>query len=134
MNDPSEYLGTGRLSWLGDLAPYLPPAFGALIGLRWARHQTAAQKVMSFGLSFGLGVYLGPAVAEILSFGPKAAVAATIAIAVIYGKGETAGAASATTAVEHTANVELEKARKDKDAAAETVRTSPADAVIDSTR
>ena len=83
MSDPSEYLGAGRLSWLGDLAPYLPPAFGALIGLRWARHQTATQKVMSFGLSFGLGVYLGPAVAEILSLGPKAAVAAGILIAVV---------------------------------------------------
>jgi hypothetical protein len=57
-----------------------------------------------------------------------------IAIAVIYRKGETAGAASVTTAVEHTANVELEKARKDKDAADEKIRTSPVDAVIDSTR
>jgi hypothetical protein len=63
-----------------------------------------------------------------------AVLAAAIAIAVIYRKGETAGAASVTTAVEHTANVELEKARKDKDAADEKVRTSPADAVIDSTR
>src|SRR5437763_463846 len=78
MNEPSEYLGPGRLSWLADFAPYLPPAFGALMGLRWARHQTATQKVTSFGLSFGLGVYLGPAVAEILSLGPKAAVAAGI--------------------------------------------------------
>jgi hypothetical protein len=63
-----------------------------------------------------------------------AVLATAIAIAVIYRKGETAGAASVTTAVEHTANVELEKARKDKDAADEKVRTSPADAVIDSTR
>ncbi len=63
-----------------------------------------------------------------------AMLAAAIAIAVIYGKGETAGAASVTTAIEHTANVELEKARKDKDAADEKVRTSPADAVINSTR
>jgi hypothetical protein len=63
-----------------------------------------------------------------------AVLATAIAIAVIYRKGETVGAASATTAVEHTANVELEKARKDKDAADEKVRTSPADAVIDSTR
>ena len=63
-----------------------------------------------------------------------AALAAAIAIAVIYHKGETAGAASITAAVEHTTNVEIEKARKDKEVADEKVRTSPADAVIDSTR
>ncbi len=80
-----------RLSWLGDNfaslsaspAPYLPPALGSLIGLRWAGAQTPTQKVVSFGLSFGLGVYLGPAVAEILSLGPKATVAAGILIAIV---------------------------------------------------
>ncbi len=72
-----------RFSWLGDLAPYLPPALGSLIGLRWAKEQTARQKVVSFALSFGLGVYLGPATAELLSLGPKAAVAAGILIAVV---------------------------------------------------
>ena len=69
-----------------------------------------------------------------IAWGVAAAIATLIAIGVTYHKGETAGAASITTAVEHTANVELEKARKDKDAADEKVRTSPADAVIDSTR
>jgi len=69
-----------------------------------------------------------------IAWSVAAALAAAIAITVIYHKGETAGAASVTTAVEHTANVELEKARKDKDAADEKIRTSPADAVIDSTR
>jgi len=63
-----------------------------------------------------------------------AVLAAAIAIAMIYRQGETAGTASVTAAVEHTANVELEKARKDKDAADEKVRTSYVDAVIDSTR
>ena len=74
---------TDRFAWLGDLAPYLPPAIGSLIGLRWAREQTATQKVTSFACSFALGVYLGPAIAEILSLGPKAAVAAGILIAVV---------------------------------------------------
>lgn len=72
-----------RFAWLGDLAPYLPPAFGALLGLGFARNQTARQKVIGFVLSFGLGVYFGPAVAEVLSLGPKAAVAAGILIAVM---------------------------------------------------
>ena len=69
-----------------------------------------------------------------IAWSVAAALVAAIAIVVIYSKGETAGASSVTTAVEHTANVELERARKDKDAADEKVRTSPADAVIDSTR
>lgn len=47
---------------------------------------------------------------------------------------EGAGAANVTTAVEHTTNVELEKARKDKANADEKVRTEPQDQVIDSTR
>ena len=80
-----------RLSWLGDafaslsasLAPYLPPALGALVGLRWAQNQTPTQKVLGFATSFGAGVYLGPAVAEILSLGPRTAVAAGILIAVV---------------------------------------------------
>jgi hypothetical protein len=72
-----------RFDWLGDLAPYLPPAFGAFVGLRWAKDQTPLQKVSSFVLSFGLAVYFGPAIAELFSLGPKAAVAAGILIAVI---------------------------------------------------
>src|SRR5437763_616079 len=44
---------------------------------------TARQKVIGFGLSCGLGVYFGPAVAEVLARGPKAAVAAGILISVM---------------------------------------------------
>ena len=63
-----------------------------------------------------------------------AALAAAIAVVVIYGRGRMAGAAGETAAVEHTTNLEVEKARKDKDAADEKVRTTAPDAVIDSTR
>lgn len=66
-----------------ELAPYLPPAFGALIGLRWAKDQTPVQKCSSFGISFGLAVYIGPAVAELFSLGPKSTVAVGILIAVV---------------------------------------------------
>lgn len=62
------------------------------------------------------------------------ALAAVLAIAVVYHKGENAGAAEVTAAVEHTTNLEIEKARKDKDAADEKVRTAAPDIVIDSTR
>ncbi len=64
-----------------------------------------------------------------------AAVLATVlAVAVVYHKGESAGSADATAAVEHTTDLAIENARKDKDAADEKVRTSAPDAVIDSTR
>ena len=63
-----------------------------------------------------------------------AVLATVIVLAVIYHKGESAGSADVTAAVEHTTNLEIEKARKDKDAADEKVRTSAPNAVIDSTR
>lgn len=66
-----------------DLAPYLPPAFGALVGLRYAKDQTPAQKALSFGVGFGLAVYFGPAIAELLGLGPRATVAAGVLTAVI---------------------------------------------------
>jgi len=69
---------------------------------------------------------------------PGRGLAAVLAIGVItqaiYRKGQTAGAANVTAAVEHTTTVEIEKARKDKDDADEKVRTAAPDAVIDSTR
>ena len=66
-----------------EIALYLPPAFGAFIGLRWAQNQTHTQKVTGFVGSFGLAVYFGPAVAEILALGPKATIASGILVAVI---------------------------------------------------
>ena len=66
-----------------EVTPYLPPAFGALIGLRYAKDQTPAQKASSFLTGFGLAVYCGPALAELLALGPKATIAAGILIAVV---------------------------------------------------
>jgi hypothetical protein len=63
-----------------------------------------------------------------------AVLAAVLAVAAIFHKGETAGVAEVTAAVEHTTNLEIEKARKDKDVADEKVRTAAPDVVIDSTR
>ena len=74
---------TGRWDWLDALAPYLPPAFGALVGLRWAKEQTARQKVLSFAAGFGLAVWVGPAIAELLALGPKATVAVGILTAIV---------------------------------------------------
>jgi hypothetical protein len=95
MNDPSEYLATGRLAWLGDLAPYLPPSIlGSVIGLRWAQKQTPLQKVVSFVGSSALAVYAGPAIAEWFSLGPRAT-ALVILIAAVIGMDVLGGLAAA---------------------------------------
>lgn len=60
-----------RFNWLGDLAPYLPPAFGALLGLRWAKDQTPVQKALSFLFGCGVSIYFSPAIAEVLGHLPE---------------------------------------------------------------
>lgn len=75
-----------KWSWLNVLAPYLPPAFGAMIGLRWATEQTPFQRVVSFVSGFGLGVWFGPAISEaldLLESHPKATVAIGILTAIV---------------------------------------------------
>lgn len=57
------------------LAPYLPPAIGALAGLPYAQNQTPAQKLMSFGIGCAAGYYLGGAVAEYFSLQQKGSIA-----------------------------------------------------------
>lgn len=66
-----------------EAAPYLPPAFGALIGLRWAKDQTPKQKVASWLTGFGLAVWFAPGICEFLSLGPKTTVAVGILVAII---------------------------------------------------
>jgi hypothetical protein len=56
--------------WLGEVAPYLPPAFGALIGLRWAKDLTPRQRFVSFLFGVGVSVYFAPAIAEVLGHLP----------------------------------------------------------------
>ncbi|MGZ6779216.1 MAG: hypothetical protein ACXVGO_09505, partial [Mycobacterium sp.] len=66
-----------------EVVPYLPPAFGALVGLRWAKDQTPRQKVVSWLTGFGLAVWFAPGVCEWFALGPKATVAVGILIAII---------------------------------------------------
>jgi hypothetical protein len=68
--------------FVSDVAPYLPPGFGAYLGLYWAKNQTPSQKAMGFVGGFGLAVWFGPAVAEWFSLGPKATIAVGVLIAV----------------------------------------------------
>lgn len=54
-----------KLQWLWDaLAPWLPPALGAFIGLRYRREgeggpQRNRDKVVSWACAMGAGIYLG---------------------------------------------------------------------------
>lgn len=66
-----------------EVAPYLPPAFGALIGLRWAKDQTPTQKVFSWATGFGLAVWFAPGICEYMDFGPKTTVAVSILVAIV---------------------------------------------------
>jgi hypothetical protein len=62
---------TDRFAWVNDVAPYLPASIGALIGLRYAKEQTAGQKIVSCFIGFAIGVYGGAAVAEFFNLGAK---------------------------------------------------------------
>jgi hypothetical protein len=68
------------LEWIGLLAP---PAFGALIGMRYAKDQTLKQRGAGFLTAFFLSVYMTPALAEAVNLGPKATVAAGILVAIV---------------------------------------------------
>lgn len=60
-----------RFNWLGDIAPYLPPAFGALLGLRYAKNLTASERGISALFGFGVSVYFAPAIGEVLGHLPE---------------------------------------------------------------
>lgn len=53
------------------LWPLVPPALGAFLGLRYAKEQTKGDRVLSWFCSAILGIYLGPAIGEHLSLGPR---------------------------------------------------------------
>ena len=69
-----------------------------------------------------------------LAWAAAAGIAVLIAVAAIYHKGEMAGEAGVTLAVEQATTKAIEGARTDKEKADEKVRSDPPDAVIDSTR
>ena len=55
-----------RAAW-AHLQTIAPAAIGALIGLRYAKDQTGLQKLSSALTGFGLAVWWGPALAELLA-------------------------------------------------------------------
>lgn len=72
-----------RFSWLADLAVYLPPAFGALLGLRYAKDQTPKEKAVSALFGFGVSVYFAPAIAEVLGHLPDKSPRIFVVIAIL---------------------------------------------------
>ena len=96
-------------SMAADVAPYLPPALGSLIGLYWSKNQTPMQKTIGFVAGFGLGMYFGPAASEVLNLGPKATVAAGILIAVV-GMDIVGGLLAAAQAFRHDPMAVLRRA------------------------
>lgn len=73
-----------ELRWLWEsVAPFVPPAMGALIGLRYATHQSPRDRTVSWFLSVGAGLYLGGAIGEFYGLGIKSTGGAMFLIAML---------------------------------------------------
>lgn len=53
------------------LWPFVPPALGAFIGLRYAAEQSKRDRSIAWLCSAVAGIYLGAAIGEHLALGPK---------------------------------------------------------------
>lgn len=79
MPDRGASFWTSVFEWVGLLAP---PAFGALIGLRYSKDQTLGQRGFGFVTAVILSVYMTPAIAEAANLGARATVALGIFVAI----------------------------------------------------
>jgi hypothetical protein len=64
-----------KLDWrtLWDAAaPFVPPALGALVGLRYAAHRSPRDRAVSWFLSVAAGLHLGGAIGEFWELGMRA--------------------------------------------------------------
>lgn len=52
-----------------DLVPFIPPAVGAVMGMRYAQDQTAGERLLSWAVSMGFGLYIGAAIGEYFGLG-----------------------------------------------------------------
>lgn len=58
--------------WLWDaLGPFVPPALGAFIGLRYAAEASKRDQIIAWGCSAAAGIYLGAALGERYELGLK---------------------------------------------------------------
>ena len=59
------------LDWI---APLVPPALGAAVGLRYTATCSPRDRAAGWILSVAIGIYLGPAIGEAFALGPKTTV------------------------------------------------------------
>lgn len=72
----------GNLKWLWEAAgPFLPPALGAFIGLRYSPAASKRDQLIAWGCSCMAGIYLGAALGEFYALGMKTTGAAMFLVA-----------------------------------------------------
>ena len=68
------------LDWI---APLVPPALGAAVGLRYTATCSPRDRAAGWILSVAIGIYLGPAIGEAFQLGPKTTVATGFMLAMM---------------------------------------------------
>jgi hypothetical protein len=63
------------------VGPFIPPALGAFIGLRYAAEATKRDQLIAWSCSAAAGIYLGAAISEFYGLGLKTAGACMFLIA-----------------------------------------------------
>lgn len=58
-----------RFMELSDVIPFIPPAVGALLGVRYAQNQTVRERVVSWGIAMAFGLFVGAGLGEYFAFG-----------------------------------------------------------------
>lgn len=75
-----------KLEWsalLDLIGSLVPPALGAFVGLRYAKDQSRVDRAVSWFCAMVAGIYVGGAVGEHFTFGPKTTVGIGFTIAML---------------------------------------------------
>lgn len=78
MNERRDLWAALELLW-----PFVPPAIGAFIGLRYADKSGKGDRVIAWIAAAALGIYLGPAFGEHFSLGAKTTVGVSFLLAML---------------------------------------------------
>lgn len=68
-------------SFVDSVAPFVPPALGAFVGLRYAESQGARDRAVAWFCSAMIGIYTGPMIGEHFELGGKTTVGMSFLIA-----------------------------------------------------
>ena len=78
-------MSDGFFKWLWEAAgPFIPPALGAFIGLRYSPDATRKEQAVAWGCSCMAGIYLGAALGEFYTLGMKTT-GATMFLIAMFG-------------------------------------------------